>query len=113
MTKLELIEKQINTYEQLKERIILSIADEDIDALFKSQERIDILNERLVILKQIKTIHESWRLLKKYLEFFPSDYLEGLPEEVITMTLNIDKKDYLIINEALHIKEDYNVKRDC
>ncbi len=69
MTNLEFIEKQIDTYKRLKERAILNIADEDDDdELFKLHERIDIINERLPILQQIKNELEAWEIVKEELQ---------------------------------------------
>lgn len=66
MTNLEFIEKEIDTYKQLKEQAILRISDEDDEVqLYLLQRRINLINERLPILQQIKDDLEAWEKVKK------------------------------------------------
>jgi len=66
MNSLEWIEKELEAYNQLKERAILRIADEDDEIeLYMLQRRIDMLTERIPILQQIKNELEAWEVVKE------------------------------------------------
>ena len=100
MTNLEFIEKQIDTYKRLKERAILNIADEvDDDELFKLHERIDIINERLPILQQIKKELEAWEVVKKYVKEIS---INGIAFERI-INVSHTKQNYEIVKKALEV----------
>lgn len=108
MNSLEFINKQIEvTKKQLAK---YSLSKEQSDPNFKHKEA-DIqyihnkhYTEQLQTLQQIKTELEAWEVVKKHLEHFPDDYYNGIPEEIITMTSKIDKKDYPTLKKALEVK---------
>lgn len=95
MNSLEFIEKEIANIREFLELDDVLCIQTDKDYKF--------LYDRLKILQQIKTELEAWEVVKKHLEYFPDDYWNGIPEEIITMTSKIDKKDYPIIKKALEV----------
>lgn len=107
MNSLEFFEKEIERYK------IIIIGTK---AMLKEPRNEDVINylkndlkeyeEKVSHLQQIKSELEAWYICKKHLEYFPSDYYNGIPEEVITMTSKIDKKDYPIIKKALEVEEE-------
>ena len=64
------------------------------------------IEEDIEHLEKIKCELEAWEVMEKHLEYFPSDFYNGIPEELITMTSLIGKKDYHIIIKALEIKDE-------
>jgi hypothetical protein len=109
MTNLEFIEKEIDTYKQLKEQAILRIPDEDDEIqLHLLQRRINIINERLPILEQIKTELEAWEIAKNEIKvkevqnyFYPQyciclRYMKGL----------INKEQYERLKKALEVEDE-------
>ena len=92
MTDLEWIEKEI-------EKLKAFIAFPQTTLAVRYEKRLNHL-------QQIKTILEAWEVVKKHLEYFPSDYWNGIPEDVIAMTSNINRKDYPQIKKALEIENE-------
>lgn len=62
--------------------------------------------KELEYLRQVESELEAWEAVKKHLEYFSSDFYNGIPEELITMTSKIDKEDYLVIKKALEVSND-------
>lgn len=54
---------------------------------------------------QLVNILEAWQVVEKHLEYFPSDFYNGIPEDVIAMTSNIDRIDYPKVKKALEVKD--------
>lgn len=107
MNSLEFINKEIDDLqteiEHLKNAIRLKPVYADT---FYECERAKECQARLNVLEQIKTELEAWEVVKKHLEYFPDDYWNGITEEIITMTSQIDKKDYPTIKKALEVKDE-------
>lgn len=98
MNSLEYIEKEIDTYNQLKERAILRIADEDDETeLYKLQRHIDTLNKRIPIFQQIKAELEAWYVVKD--KTMGNDYYYEI------IIYKSEKDDYKKFEKALEVKE--------
>lgn len=107
MTNLNFINKDIHC---VKLKIIkvskdIEVLTENKKSTKESELQLEALNNRLNHLHQIKSVLEAWEVMKKHLEHFPSDFYNGIPEELITMTSKIDKEDYPVIKKALEVKE--------
>lgn len=99
MNSLEFINQEIKFLEDMINMDLALMEDEeDLEDIAKKQQHLSYL-------QQIKTELEAWEVVKKHLEHFPDDYYNGIPEEIITMTSKIDKKDYPTIKKALEVKE--------
>lgn len=109
MNSLEFIEKEIN-----KIKLVLDKKTRELHQLPKEEKWfkkaykkiVEKLKEELNTLEQIKTELEAWEVVKKHLEYFPDDYWNGITEEIITMTSQIDKKDYPTIKKALEVQDE-------
>lgn len=110
MTNLEFIKKEIYYYKDKYERelIVLDHFKEGTVQEEISRTKIKFYTERIRILKQIKTILEAWQAVEKHLEYFPSDFHNGIPEELITLTSKIDRKDYPKVKRALEVSNEKN-----
>lgn len=107
MNSLEWINGQI---EECKQSIQQSEIRIDEDKKYPSfvkchKERIEELKPILKVLEQIKTELEAWEAIKKHIEYFPEDYWNGIPKEVIALTSPFSREDYPIIKKALEVEE--------
>lgn len=109
MTSLEYIEKVIENMQSILEHtktMLKPLKNKINDDLKKHYEREKKdVEEQIAHLQQIKTKLEAWEAVEKHLEYFPSDYWNGIPEDVIAMTSNIDRKDYPQVKKALEVKD--------
>ena len=107
MNNLEFIEKEIHFISVVKkeyEKMLNDERPENQKGYLKTL--IKEYGDKLQTLQQIKTELEAWEVVKKHLEYFPDDYWNGITEEIITMTSQIDKKDYPTIKKALEVQND-------
>lgn len=108
MTSLEFINQNIfeckNHIEHLENKII---EDKKYPSFVKChKERIEELKPILKVLEQIKTELEAWEAIKKHIEYFPENYWNGIPKELITLTSPFSREDYLIIKKALEVEDE-------
>ena len=109
MNSLEYIDREISSTEidlwYSKRLLIENPPNEELKKEML-EVKINVLERNMKCLQQIKAELEAWEVVKKHLEYFPSDYYNGIPEDVITMTSEIDKIDYPIIKKALEVKDE-------
>lgn len=104
MGSLEFINKLIKDTEDSKERFLECLRNFPNDYVFR--RCVENRERELQSLQQIKTELKAWEVVKKHLEYFPDDYWNGITEEIITMTSQIDKKDYPTIKKALEVEDE-------
>lgn len=100
MNSLEWVDKQILLVKeniQYHKDLLAESEEEYTDEIISA---IKLLEPELQTLQQIKDILEAWYAVEKHLEYFPSDFWNGISEDVIAMTSPIDKEDYPIIKKA-------------
>lgn len=112
MNSLEFIEKEINTYKQIKEQAILKIPDEDDEIqLYLLQKRIDFINERLPILEQIKSELEAWEIAKSkevdlYDVIHTTNYKQYKSEnENLLKQYFLNQQEFETLKKALDVEE--------
>lgn len=100
MNSLEFIEKEIKFLEDMISMDMALIEDEyDLEEIAKKQQHLSHL-------RQIKAELEAWEAIKKHIEYFPEDYWNGIPKEVIALTSPFSREDYPIIKKALEVEDE-------
>ena len=105
MTSLEFIEKEIDTYKQLKEQAILRTPDEDDEIqLHLLQRRINMINERLPILEQIKSELLAWEVVKNKISIEKGS-IDYANINIKDWHHHLTKKEFETLEKALEVKE--------
>ena len=78
-------------------------ATDDTEEIESNNFALKRLEEYLKQFQKIKEELEAWFSVKDHLEYFPSDFWNGIPEDAIAMTSPIDRKEYPKIKKVIEV----------